>query len=138
MSVHATRAILIRKYLRARGEGQISRLLSRLPPHSLAALFRQLNDRDLRRIAAGLFAPDAVAQTASTYSDDALILLLESAEHSDAGRLLHTVGEARAQALTCELTEVTAHALMKLISPKMPEASNTEVSAVLRMPRIFA
>ena len=146
MSIHATRATLIRKYLRARGEGQVSRLLERLPVASLANLFNQLNDRDLRRIAAALFAEQTLETTISTYSDDALSLLVEAAESQDAIRLLGAMPNKRADAILQHVSEAPGHALQQAlrehrnggVTPQKKADGEKEVSSILRMPRLFA
>lgn len=146
MSIHATRATLIRKYLRARGEGQVSRLLERLPVASLANLFNQLNDRDLRRIAAALFAEQTVEKTITTYSDDALSLLVEAAEAEDAIRLLDAMPNKRADAILRQVSEAPGHALQQALrthrdggaTAKKSPGDEKEMSSILRMPRLFA
>jgi hypothetical protein len=142
MTFQATRAVLIRKYLRTAGESRVPGLLARLPANSMAALFHQLDDRELRVIASALLKDEELTTTAANYPDDALVVLLEAAYDDDAITLFAHIGKKRALRLTRELSEVRSHALMCRVDQLKKDAHTTEaqgpVASVLRMRRLFA
>lgn len=142
MTLQATRAVLIRKYLRTAGGHRVPGLLSRLPSDSLAPLFHQLDDRELRLIASALLNATELAATAANYPDEALVCVLEAARDDDAIMLFAHVGKKRATRLTRELSEVRSHALMRRVNQLKQDAAKREpggpVSSVLRMRRLFA
>ena len=118
MTIHATQAHLVRRYLRAADSKRISRLLDRLPVESLAELFGQLNEREMRRIAAAVCTSDEANNTATTYVDDAILILLEIAEESDAIRLVEELPKGRASRIIRRLDEARAHTLLAVLAQK--------------------
>ena len=88
---------------------RISRLLDRLPVESLAELFGQLNEREMRRIAAAVCAEAEAENTATTYVDEAILIVLEIAEESDAIRLVEALPKGRASRIIRRLDEARAH-----------------------------
>jgi Mg/Co/Ni transporter MgtE len=139
MAIHATQAHLVRKYIRAADGKRISRLLDRLPVESLAELFGQLNEREMRRIATSVSADDEIANTLTSYGDEALLMLLEVAEEDDACRLVRQLESGRANRLIRRLDEARAHTLMGVLkSVAQTPATKSEMRNILRMRRLFA
>jgi Mg/Co/Ni transporter MgtE len=139
MAIHATQAHLVRKYIRAADGKRISRLLDRLPVESLAELFGQLNEREMRRIAASVCADDEIDNTLASYEDEALLMLLEVAEEDDACRLARHLESGRASRLIRRLDEARAHTLMGVLaSVAQTPATKSKMRNILRMRRLFA
>ena len=142
MTIHATQAHLVRKYIRAADSKRISRLLDRLPVDSLADLFGQLNEREMRRIASAVVAEEEVENTAASYEDNAILMVLEVAEEDDAIRLVRQLDTARSPRIIRRLDEARAHTLLAVLSEKDDEsqtpANRSKVRNILRMRRLFA
>ena len=142
MTIHATQAHLVRRYLRTAESTRISRLLDRLPVESLAELFGQLNEREMRRIAAAVCAEAEAENTATTYVDEAILIVLEIAEESDAIRLVEALPKGRASRIIRRLDEARAHTLLAVLAQKAPEsqppATRAKMRNILRMRRLFA
>ena len=142
MTIHATQAHLVRRYLRAADSKRISRLLDRLPIESLADLFGQLNEREMRRIAGAVCAENEVESTGSTYVDEAILIILEIAEEEDAIRLVQALETNRASRIIRRLDEARAHTLMAVLSrhtsAEKPSGERAKMQHILRMRRLFA
>ena len=141
MTIHATQAHLVRKYIRAADSKRISRLLDRLPVDSLADLFGQLNEREMRRIASAVAAEDEVENTATTYEEDAVLMVLEVAEQDDAIRLVRELAIDRAPKIIRRLDEARAHTLLAVLTEKeesQTPATQAKMRNILRMRRLFA
>lgn len=138
MAIHATRAHLVRKYLRASDGTRICRLLDRLPVETLADLFGQLNERELRRIGAAVSSDEEVARTAERYDDEALLVILEAATQEDSIAMIRHMDDERGHGLIRRLDEVRAHGLLTALSAAQKPGAKSKMRNILRMRRLFA
>ena len=141
MAIHSTQAHLVRRYIRAADCQRIARLLDRLPVESLADLFAQLNERDMRRIASAVCSASEATNTATAYVDEALLILLEVAEEEDAIRLVSHLARGRASHIIRRLDEARAHALLGALAEQPADgtaaAEQPRLQNILRMRRLF-
>jgi Mg/Co/Ni transporter MgtE len=138
--IQARQVHLVRKYLRASDGSRICRLLFRLPIGSLADLFSQLNERELRQIASAVTDEDTLSDTVAHYDDEALLMVLEAASEAASVAILVVAGVSRANNLLRRTDEARAFRLVRALSQRAgtrPE-KGPEVHHILRLRRIFS
>jgi Mg/Co/Ni transporter MgtE len=106
---------------------------------TLADLFSQLNERELRRIGSAVSSRDEIVRTVERYDDEALLVILEAATQEDSMVMIRHMDAERGNGLLRRLDEARAHALLKALSAlEVPAASQSKMRNILRMRRLFA